>query len=75
MKNSNITFRIPNEVIKMLKSLVGKQNMSKFVTKTLQSALHEKKEHLAKQYMEDAQDPEIKQVMDDWSILDSEGWE
>lgn len=75
MKNINVTFSIPPEMHKSLQKLVGRRNMSKFVAKALETALETKKLELKKEYIQAADDKGQKEALDDWSALETEGWE
>lgn len=75
MKKINVTFSLPPETHKLLRSLVGQRKMSSFVSKAIEDALKEKKEQLKAAYIEAEQDPERKKTLEEWSSLEVEGWE
>ena len=75
MKKVNVTFSIPAETHKLLRSLVGQRKMSSFVTKIIEDALKEKRESLKQAYREAEQDVDRKKATKEWDVLDLEGWE
>lgn len=75
MKTKNVTFSLPEDVVEMMQSLIGKQKMSSFAAQALEQALKQKKESLRKQYVEAAQDVDRLKTIEEWSITDVEGWE
>ena len=74
-KKIHVTFSIPEDVNSMLHSVVEKRGLSEFVTKALQKALAEEREALKKAYAAANEDPSVKEVIEDWSVLDTEGWD
>jgi hypothetical protein len=75
MKKVNVTFSIPIETQQLLQSLVGRRKMSSFVAMALDKALIEKIEVLKNAYIEAEKDPSRKEIINDWSSIDFEGWE
>ncbi|MFA6066115.1 MAG: hypothetical protein WC707_02950 [Candidatus Babeliaceae bacterium] len=75
MKKVNVTFSIPVEVNELLHALVGRKQLSAFVSATLQKALEEKTHALKKAYAQAEKDPDRSKTIDDWQSLDIEGWE
>ncbi len=73
MKTKNVTFSLPENVIDMMHSLIGKQKMSSFAAQALEQALEQKKESLRKQYTEAAQDADRLKTIEEWSVTDVEG--
>lgn len=75
MKTKNVTFSLPENIIDMLQSLIGKQKMSSFAASALEKALEEKRELLKKEYAEANNDPDSLKTIDEWRHTDTEGWE
>ncbi len=75
MKKINVTFSLPSETHKLLRSLVGQRKMSSFVSEAIKQALNEKKDHLKAAYIEAEKDPDRKKSIEEWDALESEGWE
>ena len=75
MKKVNVTFSLPSETHKLLQSLVGQRKMSAFVTQVVNQALEKKRQELKQAYIEAEQYPDRKKMIEDWSVLDVEGWE
>jgi hypothetical protein len=75
MKKINVTFSIPIETNELLHALIGRKKLSTFVASTLNKALEEKMEALKKEYIEAEKDPDRKKTIEEWKILDAEGWE
>lgn len=74
-KKVHVTFTIPEDVNALLHSVVEKRGLSEFVTKALKKALQEERDALKKAYAAADQDPDRKELLDDWSDLDSDGWD
>lgn len=74
-KKVHVTFSIPEEVNQLLHSVVEKRGLSEFTTKALQKALAEETSSLKRAYAAANQDPDRKEVIDEWSTLDTEGWD
>lgn len=74
MKRINVTFSIPAETHELLQSLVGRRKMSSFVSGVLKRALEEKRETLKKAYREAESDTDRIETIEDWGVLDVEGW-
>lgn len=75
MKKVNVTFSLPKETNELLHGLIGKRNMSSFVTDLLNKALGEKVELLRKAYIDAEMDPDRKTLIVEWGALDAEGWD
>jgi len=75
MKTRNITFSLPESLINMLQSQVGKSKMSKFAAKAIEDAINQKQVRLEAQYAEAEQDLETQKTIAEWSLLDGEDWE
>lgn len=74
-KTSNVTFSIPEDVNIQLHAFVEKRGLSKFVTKAIEKALKEEKANLRAAYKDAENDPELKEIIDDWAALDGEDWD
>jgi hypothetical protein len=74
MKTVNVTFSIPESINMLLHSFVEKRGLSRFVTKAIEKALEEKKNLLKAAYLAAENDPDLKEVMNDWAALDGEDW-
>ncbi len=74
MKNINVTFSIPEEVNSLLHTHVRKRELSKFVTSAIKKALEEEQSKLKAAYMAADKDPDRREVIEDWSSLESEDW-
>lgn len=74
-KRVHVTFSIPEDVNRLLHSVVEKRGLSNFATKALEKALEEEQQTLKKAYLAANNDPDRKKVIDDWAGLDSEGWD
>lgn len=72
-KKVHVTFSIPEEVNTLLHSVVEKRGLSEFATKALQKALEEERASLKKAYADANQDPDRKEVLEDWSGIEVEG--
>ena len=75
MKNKNITISMPTELISTLQGMVGKRELSKFITKVVKEAVDQNRIKLEAAYAEAAQDPDRLKTINDWKPLDVEGWE
>lgn len=75
MKTKNVTFSLPENIIDMLQSLIGKQKMSSFAAGALEKALEEKRELLKKEYADASRDADRLKTIEEWGITDLEGWE
>lgn len=75
MKKVNVTFSIPPEIHKLLKSLIGQRKMSSFVAEAIKKALEQKKRLLEHAYIEAEQDKATQKELKDWDALDVEDWE
>lgn len=74
-KTINVTFSIPENINMLLHSFVEKRGLSKFVTKAIEKALEEEKTDLKAAFRAAENDPDLKEIMDDWSALDGENWD
>ncbi len=74
MKNINVTFSIPEPINALLHSLVEKRGLSRFVTKAIEKALAEEQLKLKIAYSAADKDLDRKEVLEDWSSLESEEW-
>lgn len=75
MKKINVTFSIPEEINEKLHTLIGRKKLSAFVAETLDKALEEKMKALKRAYAEAENDPDRQELIEDWRITDTEGWE
>ena len=75
MKTVNVTFSIPENINILLHSFVEKRGLSKFVTRAIEKALDEEKSNLKAAFRAAENDPELKEVMDDWAALDGGDWD
>lgn len=75
MKTVNVTFSIPENINIILHSFVEKRGLSKFVTKAIEQALEKEKNNLKAAYLEAENDPDSKEVIEDWAALDGEDWD
>lgn len=74
MKKVNVTFSIPKETHERLQGLIGRRKMSSFVTMVLNKALEEKMQLLRVAYVQAEEDPDRKEVINDWKVLEGEDW-
>lgn len=74
MKNINVTFSIPEPTNALLHSLVEKRGLSRFVAKAIEKALAEEQLKLKAAYSAADKDLDRKEVLEDWSSLESEEW-
>lgn len=74
MKTINVTFSIPKDINVLLHSFVEKRGLSKFVTKAIEKALMAEKDKLRAAFKAAENDPDLKEIMDDWAALDGEDW-
>lgn len=75
MKNKNVTFSMPIELVNLLHAHVDKRNLSKFICQTVEKALAEKTNKLKAAYLQANDDPGQNEVNEDWKFLDNEGWD
>ena len=75
MKTINVTFSIPESTNALLHSFVAKRGLSKFVTNAIDKALEIEKNNLKAAFRAAENDPDLKEVMNDWAILDGEDWD
>lgn len=71
----NVTFSIPENTNMLLHTFVEKRGLSKFVTKAIEKALHEEKNVLKDAFREAENDPDVKETVNDWAVLDGEDWD
>lgn len=69
-KTVNVTFSIPISVNATLHSFVEKRGLSRFVTQAIEAALIAEKNHLKAAFREAENDPDLKEVVNDWAALD-----
>jgi metal-responsive CopG/Arc/MetJ family transcriptional regulator len=74
MKSVTVTFSLPKELIDQLHAFVERRGLSRFVSLAIEKALQEEKEALKAAYAAANQDPDRRELIEDWSALDSEGW-
>jgi hypothetical protein len=74
-KTINVTFSIPENINTLLHAFVEKRGLSKFVTKAIEKALEDEKNHLKAAFREAENDPDLKETIDDWAALDGEDWD
>ena len=75
MKKINVTFSLPKETIDLMQRLIGRRQLSSFVTHAINKALEEKNEALRNAYLEASKDPDRAEVIKDWSAIEGEGWD
>lgn len=75
MKNKNITFSMPDELIGTLHSVVGRRGLSQFVAKAIKKALEERMSELKRAYAAANNDPDRLKTISDWESLEAEGWD
>ncbi len=75
MRKINATFSIPEETSKLLHAVVGQRKISSFVTQAINDALAKEVDGLREAYKLAEKDPARQEVIDDWKVLDGEGWE
>lgn len=75
MKTKNVTFSIPLELVQSLQANINKRELSKFAAEALKKALKERMNSLKQAYADANNDPGQKEISEDWSSLDNEGWE
>jgi ATP-dependent protease HslVU (ClpYQ) ATPase subunit len=75
MKTKNITISVPTDLIATLQGMVGKRELSKFITKAIKKAVEEEKTSLAAAYAASDNDLDTIDVINDWKVLDTEDWE
>ena len=71
----NVTFSIPETINSLLHSLIEKRGMSQFVTRALERALEEERLSLKAAYTAASQDPERISLLEQWAILEGDGWD
>lgn len=69
MKKINITVSMPEDTQKLLYSTIGPKKISAFVSKAVAQALNKEIEELKLAYKEAENDPDRKEVLNDWAIL------
>lgn len=69
-----VTFSIPQFLNNKLHTFIGKRELSLFVSKAIEKALEEEQNVLLKAYAAANNDPDRKEIIDDWSLLDGESW-
>jgi hypothetical protein len=74
-KTVNVTFSIPENINDLLHSFVEKRGLSKFVTEAIKKALEIKKDDLKAAFKEAENDPDLKEIINDWAALDGEDWD
>lgn len=75
MKRKNVTFSIKENINLMLHAYVEKRGLSRFVNDALEDALEKRKKDLKAAYLEAENDPDSKEIIDDWAALDGENWD
>lgn len=75
MKTKNISVSMPTDLLITLQGMVGKRELSKFITKAVKKAIEEEKTSLEAAYAAADNDPDTVDVVNDWKALDTEDWE
>jgi hypothetical protein len=73
-KKISVTFSLPIILNNKLHTFVEKRELSLFVSKAIEKALEEEQKALMTAYAASNDDPDRKEVIEDWSLLDQEGW-
>lgn len=73
MKNLPITLTIPEDLIRDLHLYVSKRQISKFIAELLKPALKIKKEEMAREFREAANDTERNKEIQIWDQLSDDG--
>jgi len=74
MNTVNVTFSLPEPLIRQLHAVVKKRDLSRFVSKAIEKALNEAQEILKAAYAAADKDADRNKVIEDWSLLDIEDW-
>jgi metal-responsive CopG/Arc/MetJ family transcriptional regulator len=74
VKNKNVTFSIPDELIEQLRRIVGKRGQSRFVAKAIEKAIEDEIVSLRAAYRAANEDTNRIKVIQDWVVLDNEDW-
>lgn len=75
MKNKNVTFSMPLEIISQLHTTVPKKGLSQFVAKAIAKALEEENAQLKADYIASTTDTERNKTIAEWDELEVEGWD
>lgn len=74
MRNITVTFSLPESLNRRLHAFVEKRSLSRFVSKAIEHALADEEKDLKAAYAAANNDPDRKEVIKDWAILDGEDW-
>ena len=74
MKTKNITISVPTDLAVTLQGMVGKRELSKFITKAIKKAIEEERANLEAAYAAADNEPDTIDVINDWKKLDTEDW-
>jgi hypothetical protein len=75
MRTVNVTFSIPENTNMLLHTFVKKRGLSKFVTRAIENALETEKNALKNAFRAAENDPDLKEITNDWAALDGEDWD
>ena len=75
MRKVNMTFSLPEYINYSLHSNVPKMKMSQFVAEAIEKALEKETLDLREAYRAANSDPDRLDIIEDWALLDNEGWD